>query len=147
MQKFYSPDGNIEVWDVKPYGFFTEDEWKTNHPELFSLGQHYEWIGTEWIIIQEEKDAANSSLIKAKRNRLALCALDSKDKYEREQASILKGISILEPMPESDYVLVLQYLQDLFELPQQSGFPWDGPEDQLCPWPIKPDCVCDTSIS
>ena len=33
MSKFYSPSGNFEVWDKKPKGYFTEEEWKKLHPE------------------------------------------------------------------------------------------------------------------
>lgn len=27
------------------------------------------------------------------------------------------------------------YRQELRDLPQQPGFPWDGPDDPACPWP------------
>lgn len=32
MAKYYSPDGNIEVWDEKPQGYFTIEEWQEMHP-------------------------------------------------------------------------------------------------------------------
>ena len=32
MAKYYSPDGNIEVWDTKPDGYFTVEEWEELHP-------------------------------------------------------------------------------------------------------------------
>lgn len=32
MSKFYSPSGNFEVWDTKPDGYFTEEEWAELHP-------------------------------------------------------------------------------------------------------------------
>ena len=32
MAKYYSPDGNIEVWDTKPEGYYTEEEWQELHP-------------------------------------------------------------------------------------------------------------------
>lgn len=32
MAKYYSPNGNIEVWDSKPAGYFTEKEWAALHP-------------------------------------------------------------------------------------------------------------------
>ena len=32
MAKYYSPDGNLEVWDTKPDGYFTEEEWAELHP-------------------------------------------------------------------------------------------------------------------
>jgi hypothetical protein len=30
--KYYSPDGNLEVWDTKPEGYYTEAEWQGLHP-------------------------------------------------------------------------------------------------------------------
>lgn len=32
MEKYYSPDGNIEVWAEKPQGYFTVEEWQELHP-------------------------------------------------------------------------------------------------------------------
>lgn len=32
MAKFYSPTGNLEVWDEKPDGYYTVDEWEELHP-------------------------------------------------------------------------------------------------------------------
>ena len=32
MAKYYSPDGNLEVWDTKPQGYYTEEEWAELHP-------------------------------------------------------------------------------------------------------------------
>lgn len=106
----------------------------------------YDWNGSAWVLNQSEADKINSAAIKALRNTYAICALDSKSKYDREQESIIEGVVVNNPMSKADYVLVLQYLQDLFELPQQSGFPWNGPEDPLCSWPTKPSCVEDTPL-
>ena len=33
MGNYYSPDGNYEVWDEKPEGYFTAEEWIELHPE------------------------------------------------------------------------------------------------------------------
>jgi hypothetical protein len=30
--KYYSPSGNLEVWDTKPDGYYTEEEWAEMHP-------------------------------------------------------------------------------------------------------------------
>ena len=38
---FISQTGNREVWDVKPAGYFTEEEWKTVHPDRI-----YSVVGT-----------------------------------------------------------------------------------------------------
>lgn len=32
MPKYYSPEGNIEVWEQKPEGYYTVDEWEEMHP-------------------------------------------------------------------------------------------------------------------
>lgn len=32
MATFYSPDGNPEVWEIKPDGYFTPEEWAALHP-------------------------------------------------------------------------------------------------------------------
>jgi hypothetical protein len=32
MPKFYSPEGNIEVWEEKPEGYYTVEEWEALHP-------------------------------------------------------------------------------------------------------------------
>ena len=32
MSKYYSPDGNLEVWDEKPQGYYTVEKWQEMHP-------------------------------------------------------------------------------------------------------------------
>ena len=32
MGKYYSPQGNIEVWEDKPKGYYTVEEWQKMHP-------------------------------------------------------------------------------------------------------------------
>ena len=32
MPKYYSPEGNIEVWEQKPNGYYTVEEWQELHP-------------------------------------------------------------------------------------------------------------------
>jgi hypothetical protein len=32
MPNFYSPEGNFEVWDEKPTGYYTAEEWSELHP-------------------------------------------------------------------------------------------------------------------
>lgn len=34
MANYYSPTGNIEVWDTKPDGYFTVEEWEEMHPYI-----------------------------------------------------------------------------------------------------------------
>jgi hypothetical protein len=32
MPKYYSPEGNLEVWEEKPNGYYTVEEWEALHP-------------------------------------------------------------------------------------------------------------------
>jgi len=32
MPKYYSPNGNFEIWTEKPDGYFTAEEWLAAHP-------------------------------------------------------------------------------------------------------------------
>lgn len=32
MGRYYSPQGNIEVWDKKPENYYTVEEWQELHP-------------------------------------------------------------------------------------------------------------------
>lgn len=32
MGRYYSPQGNIEVWEEKPNGYYTVEEWQELHP-------------------------------------------------------------------------------------------------------------------
>ena len=32
MPSFYSPTGNLEIWQEKPDGYFTTEEWAAEHP-------------------------------------------------------------------------------------------------------------------
>lgn len=41
-------------------------------------------------------------------------------------------------LTDEEYSGLLVYRQALRDLPQQPGFPWEGPDDPACPWPDKP---------
>ena len=32
MPKYYNPEGNLEVWEEKPAGYYTVEEWQEMHP-------------------------------------------------------------------------------------------------------------------
>lgn len=34
MPEFYSPNGNLEVWDMCPAGYATVEDWNTAHPAI-----------------------------------------------------------------------------------------------------------------
>ena len=65
MAKYYSPEGNFEVWDKKPKGYFTEEAWKKLHPEPV------------YVPTKEEKLAALDSQYAADKKVLANYYLDA----------------------------------------------------------------------
>jgi hypothetical protein len=55
MAKFYSPDGNIEVWDTKPDGYFTVEEWEEMHPYIPPVPTKEEQIAALTVEYTQEK--------------------------------------------------------------------------------------------
>ena len=42
------------------------------------------------------------------------------------------------PLDTAKLEEIKAYRQALRDLPQQLGFPWGGPQDPECPWPVMP---------
>lgn len=65
MAKYYSPEGNFEVWDEKPEGYYTEEEWAELHPPV------------PYVPTKEEKLAALDNQYAADKKALASYYLDA----------------------------------------------------------------------
>lgn len=82
----------------------------------------------EWHI--SDTDALR---IRIQRNRLlsdcAWIVERHRDQLENGEATTLT---------DEQYQEWLGYRQALRDIPQQPGFPWDGPDDPACPWPDTP---------
>ena len=49
MATFVSPAGNLEIWDEKPKGYFTQEEWTAGHPiSEASFGPGYKKHDGDW---------------------------------------------------------------------------------------------------
>ena len=42
------------------------------------------------------------------------------------------------PLDTDKFEEIKAYRQALRDIPQQPGFPWNGPDDPACPWPVEP---------
>ena len=42
------------------------------------------------------------------------------------------------PISQEKLEEIKVYRQALRDLPEQLGFPWNGPDDPACPWPVEP---------
>ena len=55
MSSFYSPTGNLEIWQEKPDGYFTTEEWAELHP-----------APTAYISLEELKEAKKAEIAAAR---------------------------------------------------------------------------------
>ena len=55
MSSFYSPTGNLEIWQEKPDGYFTTEEWAELHP-----------APTAYISLEEIKEAKKAEIAAAR---------------------------------------------------------------------------------
>lgn len=97
MPTFYSPDGNAEVWDVKPAGYLTFDEWQSAHPAPEPIPPTSEQM---FSALRTERDTK----------------LRATDKY------LLADY----PVTADALALIKAYRAALRALPDQSGAPWPG---------------------
>ena len=113
-----------------PIGWFTMSGLRPD--DIYVSGTVIEtWVadGVSW------KRVSNvSSLIRDERNRrLAACAWI----VERHRDQLDNGEATT--LTDEQYRAWLGYRQALRDLPQHPGFPWNGPDDPACPWPVMPD--------
>lgn len=80
-----------------------------------------------------EKISTASSRIRAERDRRLE---ESTWIVERHRDQLANGGETT--LTDVEYQSWLMYRQALRDLPQQSGFPWEGPDDPACPWPAMP---------
>lgn len=84
-------------------------------------------------IAEYNSPEARAARVRAERDRrLASCTWiieRHRDQLDNGEATTLS---------EEQYQAWQTYRQALRDLPQQPGFPWEGPDDPKCPWPDEP---------
>lgn len=84
-------------------------------------------------IAEHNSPEARAARVRAERDRrLASCTWiieRHRDQLDNGEATTLS---------EEQYQAWQTYRQALRDLPQQPGFPWEGPDDPACPWPDEP---------
>lgn len=111
MPVFYSPEGNPEVWEQKPDGYFTPEEWAAAHPDPAPVPPTEEEL---FQMLRTERD-----------RRLAATDFLLMPDY---------------PISGDQRAVVQAYRQALRDLPSQEGAPWDG-GGKGTPWPELPDML------
>lgn len=110
MPNYYSPSGNIEVWDKKPAGYFTEKEWNKLHP--VEVPEDYE-------VPAPPTDEELAAQVRMERD----AKLIASDKYL---------LPDWPGMTEELNAKVLEYRKALRDVTKQSGFP------SKVEWPVNP---------
>jgi hypothetical protein len=100
MPKYYSPEGNYEVWGTKPNGYYTYEEWKELHPDpeppeptkeekLAQLDAQYDADVAEltryYTEAQLEDDAELQEEIKAELAEVKATYVEERKKIEDEE--------------------------------------------------------------
>ena len=114
MPTFFSPTGNFEVWDKKPDGYYTEDEWYAAHPTPIPPPPTVEEL---FNMLRSFRDARINSVLWMRERHADELELGKETSLTQEQ-----------------YTALLTYIQALRDLPAQPGAPWDG-GGELTPWP------------
>ena len=92
MAKYYSPEGNIEVWDEKPQGYFTVDEWQEMHPPT-----HY--VPTK----EEQLDALTAEYRQEKANLCEAYTTASMQGDTETAASVAEDMADLDAWFDEEY--------------------------------------------
>ena len=98
MAKYYSPDGNLEVWDEKPNGYYTEEEWQELHPPAPYVPTQDERIANLTAEYQQEKanlcEAYTTATMQGDTETAQSVAQDMQDLdswYDDEYEKIING--------------------------------------------------------
>lgn len=98
MPRYYSPDGNIEVWEEKPEGYYTVEEWEEMHPTppyVPTVEEQIEALDTQYntdkaILMSQYTEAIvddDSDLMASIKNELVAL----REQYDKDYEDIIGG--------------------------------------------------------
>jgi len=92
MPKFYSPTGNLEIWQEKPDGYFTAEEWAAEHP-----------VPVTEISLEELKAAKKAEIANAryKAEIAGITFNGTAIKTDRESQALITGAALKASMDPS----------------------------------------------
>ena len=83
-QTYYSPDGNPEVWDTKPEGYFTPEEWAELHPYIPPVPTKEEKLAA----LDAQYDADKAEIMTYYTEALFAGDVETQDELKAEMAEI-----------------------------------------------------------
>ena len=129
-------NGWVQVPDLRKTKYWTADQ---QQHEITELGetvppeatltappdQWYKLVDGEWQLDTAARaEWLSNSLRSTRDQRLRDCDIRVLPDY---------------PQTDDERAAWLAYRAALRDLPQQDGFPWNGPDDPIVPWPIEPE--------
>jgi len=97
MPKYYSPTGNIEVWDSKPDGYYTEEEWAELHPPV------------PYVPTKEEKLAALDADYMAQKSELVEQYTDAQMHNDSDMmAELVNEMNALDAWYDEEYTKIIE---------------------------------------
>lgn len=137
--QWHEGSGHIERTDGINHPL-TPDDYEANVAPLVALWEaekarlDEEATANEAARIAEYNSTpARAARIRAERDRRLNATTWLVERHKEQTAG-----NIETSITGEDYAVLLVYRQALRDLPQQPGFPWGGPEDPKCPWPVEP---------
>lgn len=95
----------------------------------------HRWQGGAWVDDDQQRNADTTTNVRAMRDERLRLALDVIDRH-RNQKEINRPTTIT----DAEYVVILGYVEDLRNLPEQSGFPLE------IVWPLTPPALTNNNV-
>ena len=94
-------------------------------------------LAAEAVAVEEARLAVyNSTEARAARVRAERDRRLTSTNWLVERHAEQVGAGAVPTLTAAEYTALLGYRQALRDIPQQDGFPWTGPDDPACPWPV-----------
>ena len=121
--QWHGDNGHIE-WTDDINHPLTPDDYEVDVAPFVTLWE------AEKARLDEEAATADAARIRSERDRRLDATTWLVERHKEQTAG-----NIETSITGEDYAALLTYRQALRDLPQQEGFPWEGPDDPKCPWP------------
>ena len=84
MATYYNPNGNPEVWDTKPDGYYTVEEWQELHPYIPPVPTKEEKLAA----LDAQYDADKAEIMTYYTEALFAGDVETQDELKEEMAEI-----------------------------------------------------------
>lgn len=114
--------------------------WQHKHADGIDYAVSETCPGSEWVPSFNDPPKRLGRMVRAERDRLLREIYDPAVNQLRRKIDEAGagGEGSVAELGEKLFAWH-EYANALENLPEQEGFPWDGPGDELVPWPVRPE--------